>query len=148
MPNTNLLDGCTAEHYVYNGGSNGSSVELYKIIGGGHTWPGAYPIGPTCQDFSASEKIWLFFRKYKLNQFVGVDNIKNYSDLSMYPNPSDQSITIEGDDILFVSIVDVNGKEVIATKQKQINISMLAKGVYAVVIVSEKSRVTKKLIKI
>ena len=41
VPNNNWFDQCTAELYVYNGGTNGSSVELYKVIGGGHTWPGS-----------------------------------------------------------------------------------------------------------
>src|ERR1700752_2507296 len=41
VPNINTGDGCTAEHYKYSGGLSGSSVELYKIIGGGHTWPGS-----------------------------------------------------------------------------------------------------------
>ena len=147
VPNINLIDGCTAEHYVYNGGDNGSSVELYKIIGGGHTWPGTYPIGVTCQDFNASEKIWLFFRKYKLNQFIGIEEINNNSLFSVFPNPSDKTITIEGD-VLSVSIVDMTGKVVLASKQKQIDISQLAKGIYSIMLVSEKTRVTRKFVKI
>ncbi|MDQ3046409.1 MAG: prolyl oligopeptidase family serine peptidase, partial [Bacteroidota bacterium] len=78
VPNTSTTDGCTAEHYVYSGGVMGSSVELYKIIGGGHTWPGSpFVIGTTNQDFKASDKIWLFFRKYTLNQFVGMSEENN-----------------------------------------------------------------------
>lgn len=44
VPNTSIVDGCTAEHYIYSGGTGGSSVELYKILNGGHTWPG-FPFG-------------------------------------------------------------------------------------------------------
>src|ERR1043166_3056213 len=68
VPDINTADGATADHYVWNGGDNGSTVELYRINGGGHSWPGMYPIAVTCEDFNASEKIWLFFRKYKLSQ--------------------------------------------------------------------------------
>ena len=73
IPNINTLDFCEAEHYIYENGLNGSSVEFYKIINGGHTWPGALiPLtgNNTNQDFNASEKIWEFFNKYDLNGLI------------------------------------------------------------------------------
>jgi polyhydroxybutyrate depolymerase len=61
VPNTSTTDGCTAEHYQYNGGTSGSTVELFKIIGGLHTWPG-FPFGGTGtnMDINASKEIWRF----------------------------------------------------------------------------------------
>ena len=53
-------------HETYSGCANGTSVELYKIIGGKHAWPGsngpAWPGGdqPT-QTISATQLIWEFF---------------------------------------------------------------------------------------
>jgi len=79
LPDLNTNDLCYAEHYVYSNGNNGSSVELYKIINGGHTWPGAYiPLAGinTNQDFSASEKIWQFFSKYDINGLIETTGIK------------------------------------------------------------------------
>jgi len=76
IPDINGIDLCTAEHYVYPNGINGSSVELYKIINGGHTWPGAtIPLvgNNTNQDFNASEKIWEFFNKYDINGLINED---------------------------------------------------------------------------
>lgn len=41
---------------------------LYRVEGGGHSWPGGHQfapaeqIGPVCRDFSANEAIWEFFR--------------------------------------------------------------------------------------
>lgn len=68
VPDINTNDNSTAEHYHYENGTNGSSVELYKIINGGHSWPGApITINVTNNDISASVEIWRFFRKYKLN---------------------------------------------------------------------------------
>lgn len=64
LPDINLIDFCTVEHYIYDNGINDSSVELYKIINGGHTWPGAgFPIAGnnTNQDVNASEKNLGFF---------------------------------------------------------------------------------------
>lgn len=89
LPNTNTSDNCTAEHHVFNGGSMGSTVELYKIIGGGHSWPGApFNINTTNMDFSASVEIWRFFRKYKLSVLTGRPSVENASFVSVYPNPS------------------------------------------------------------
>ena len=73
IPDVNLLDLCTAEHYIYQNGTNDSSVELYKIIDGGHTWPGALiplTLNNTNQDFNASEKIWDFFNQYDINGLI------------------------------------------------------------------------------
>ena len=71
IPNTNTNDGCTAEHQIWKDGSNGSIVEHYKIINGGHTWPGAiFPNGTTNQDINASVKIWEFFNKYDINGLI------------------------------------------------------------------------------
>lgn len=150
VPNISTSDGCTAEHYVYSGGDNGSSVELYKIIGGEHTWPGAFPFGGvTNQDFKASEKIWLFFRKYRLAQFTtGIAEAAQQSAVVMYPNPATDLLTIEGKNISSVTIMDMNGKAVIDANRQQIDISGLAKGIYSVVILEGNNRIVKKLVKI
>ena len=123
-------------------------VEKYKIIGGGHTWPGSpYIIGVTNQDFKASEKIWLFFRKYKLNQFVGVNEPENVNSINLFPNPATSIVSIEGENISLVMIYDVNGKLIVGSTKKQIDISTFSKGVYSVVVISEKNRSVKKLVK-
>ena len=73
VPDINILDLSQVEHYLYDNGLNDSSVEFYKIINGGHTWPGALiPLtgNNTNQDINASEKIWEFFQKYNLNGLV------------------------------------------------------------------------------
>ncbi len=148
VPNINTTDGCTAEHYVYNGGAMGSSVELYKIIGGGHTWPSApVTIGVTNRDFKASEKIWIFFRKYHLNQFVGVDELSNENDFIVYPNPASEMVTINAIENVKIEIFDINGKPMITTTNKQIDISNFSKGVYFIVVNDSKNRSVKKLVK-
>lgn len=148
LPNTNTSDGCTAEHYVYGGGAMGSTVELYKIIGGGHTWPGSpFTIGVTNQDFKSSEKIWLFFRKYKLNQFVGIEERKKEAEVLIWPNPASNTLTIEAEHLLLVQIINSEGKIMLQSAKAQIDISSLVKGIYSVVIISENSRAVKKLVK-
>ena len=99
VPNISTSDGCTAEHYLYAGGTSGSTVEFYKIIGGGHTWPGsAYPSfnGYTNQDINAGKEIWRFFRQYDKSQLTGVkEEQQEGTNVSIYPNPSDGAFRIE-----------------------------------------------------
>ncbi|MBL7782517.1 MAG: T9SS type A sorting domain-containing protein [Saprospiraceae bacterium] len=90
VPNISTSDNCTAEHYVYSGGDAGSTVEHYKIIGGGHTWPGAFfIIGVTNQDFSASKEIWRFFSQYTLNGVTTSTTVlSTHSEWTAAPNPA------------------------------------------------------------
>jgi len=54
------------QHQVWSGCREGTAVELYTIVGGGHAWPGGNSSGrpdadlPT-QTISASQLIWEFF---------------------------------------------------------------------------------------
>ena len=96
VPDINTTDGCTAQHFVYSGGDMGSTVEFFKIIGGGHTWPGSpFVVGVTNQDFNACREIWRFFSQYTLSQFVGVEE-RDYGNASFTvgPNPSSDNFTL------------------------------------------------------
>jgi polyhydroxybutyrate depolymerase len=63
-------DSCTVEKISYTNCSDNSNVVYYKVINGGHTWPGAGPpgfsAGNTNQDINAGVEIWNFFKNYKL----------------------------------------------------------------------------------
>ena len=63
-------DGCTVEKISYANCNNKIIVIYYKVINGGHTWPGAgppgYSAGNTNQDFNASIEIWNFFKDHQL----------------------------------------------------------------------------------
>jgi polyhydroxybutyrate depolymerase len=99
VPNTNLTDGCTAVHSIYSAGNNGVDVEHYKIIGGGHTWPGsAFTIGVTNNDFSASKKIWEFFMQYDINGKIGTNGVSELiaEEISISPNPVIDKLIIQG----------------------------------------------------
>lgn len=96
LPNINTNDGSTVEHRVYNNGKNGSSVELYKVIGGGHTWPGSsIIIGVTNQDFNASKEIWRFFNQFSLDQVSSVDPVvAENTEIQLFPNPASNRFEI------------------------------------------------------
>jgi polyhydroxybutyrate depolymerase len=63
------FDGCKSTHIVYPNDINPNlKVELIKIVGGGHTWPGGHQylpkkiIGAVTRDFNAADKLWKFFK--------------------------------------------------------------------------------------
>ncbi len=78
-------DGCAAQPEVsdigggvscesYRPGLKAARVMLYRVEGGGHTWPGGYQylpkkvVGDTNRSWDASEAIWDFFLSHPLNE--------------------------------------------------------------------------------
>ena len=96
VPDTNTADGCTAERSVWTDGRNGSVVEHYRIIGGGHTWPGsAFTTGVTNRDISASREVWRFLRPYRLKQFaLASPTAAQAAGIVIFPNPTAATVTV------------------------------------------------------
>ncbi len=71
IPDRTKHDGSTVMVELYKNPLNNVEVVLYKIEGGGHTWPGGIQylpervIGKTNRDIKASDVIWDFFQKHK-----------------------------------------------------------------------------------
>lgn len=109
VPNTNTTDGCTAERQLYTGGEKGSTVEHYKINGGGHTWPGsAFVIGVTNLDINACKEIWRFFRQYKLDQLSATNTPEFLAEnWTAFPNPMTDHLVLESKDAHAVQRVQV-----------------------------------------
>lgn len=64
-------DKTSIEQYTFSGCDDLSTVVFYKIIGGGHTWPGGgkqprWLLGPTSTKINASMLSWKFFSQYTL----------------------------------------------------------------------------------
>ncbi len=153
VPNINTTDGCTAEHYVYQNGNNGVEVEHYKIINGGHTWPGAPVVtGTTNYDFNASEKIWQFFAKYDINGKINstdINKIEPNQTFNLYPNPTNGQLNILSDTkIEKLEIFDINGRILREfNNSSSIVISELENGIYWLKVYSEGKNEVKKIIK-
>jgi polyhydroxybutyrate depolymerase len=70
LPDRDREDGCTEVRTCWTFCAHGTVVELLRIEGGGHTWPGgaqylpAWLIGNVCRDFDATEEIWKFFKNH------------------------------------------------------------------------------------
>ena len=63
-------DRTTVTKFEYQQCKNHNTVTLYRINGGGHTWPGSKPalkriVGTTSQDIIACDEMWEFFSKLK-----------------------------------------------------------------------------------
>jgi polyhydroxybutyrate depolymerase len=132
IANTNTLDGCTAEHYVYKNGLNNSSVEFYKIISGAHTWPGSpYTFGTTNQDINASKEIWRFFRQYSLDNANSLlKNNKTESSFNFFNN----TLCFKNIEKRMILIFNLNGQECLKTNsnERYINLEFLPQGLYII----------------
>jgi polyhydroxybutyrate depolymerase len=134
VPDINTSDGATAELYIYPGTNE---VQHYKVINGGHTWPGSIiPIVVTCQDFNASLVIWNFFARYKKQTIATKDF--NYSQIDIRPNPANHTLKISLNDftneLQQLSCYNQCGKWVtdfkLTNSETLIDISNLAEGIY------------------
>lgn len=128
----NANDGCTADHFVWSGGANGTTVELFRVNGGGHTWPGSpFIIGVTNQDFSASQEIWRFFNQHRLQQqTTGADGRATGFKLHITPNPAKDILRISDERAGQAVITDMSGRRILQSSGKQIDVSSLPVGVY------------------
>lgn len=146
MPDLDPNDGCTAEHQYYGNGINGTAIEHYKIINGGHTWPGSIfstGSGNTNQDINASAEIWRFFRKYDINGLMvptGERLIHKIPyNISISPNPANDMVKFswENQDITSIHITNLLGNVVMTIpvsglSKKWISVAGLEKSVYYV----------------
>lgn len=99
VPNINVNDGSTVEKYSYENGDNCSEVVHYKVIDGGHTWPGSsIVLAGTNLDFKATKEIWNFLRNYTLNGLIGCNGASipeevHTPTLMVSPNPCSQVLS-------------------------------------------------------
>ncbi|MCK5840204.1 MAG: T9SS type A sorting domain-containing protein [Bacteroidales bacterium] len=141
LPDIDPNDGSTVEHYLYTDGDSGVEVEHYKIINGGHTWPGSAFGGPgTNYDMDASVEIWRFFSAYDINGLIsqtGVGQLrKDIAEATIYPNPANSFITIELKAVvqLDYELTTLVGKLLfsgsIHSQNHKLNITELPQGIY------------------
>lgn len=70
LPDRDPEDGCRTQSQTWSNGRGGSEVVLWRVEGGGHTWPGGVQyrpvrlIGPVTRDFGSAE-IWEFFARHR-----------------------------------------------------------------------------------
>jgi polyhydroxybutyrate depolymerase len=172
VPNLDTLDGCTVQKISFTHCSDSAHVILYKIINGGHTWPGGdtnylhipgWDLGNTNFDINASEIIWNFFKNYKLTAPTTVkgctQNPMDFSLFQNYPNPFNPSTKISWQlpirSLVTLKVYDVLGNEVstLVNEEKpagsyevEFNASNLASGIYFYQLRTGEFILTKKMV--
>ena len=94
IPNTSTTDNSTVEKYVYTDCANGISNEHFKVINGGHDWPGVWGN----MDVNASQEIWRFFSQYDINGKIEVSSSQDSpgsSGITLFPNPTYDQVTVQ-----------------------------------------------------
>ncbi|MDX6741000.1 hypothetical protein [Actinocorallia sp. A-T 12471] len=71
LPDLDPTDRTTVERITYLGCPADGPVVLYRIIGGGHNWPGGVPflgpfLGGNTRDIAANDVIWDFVSQHRL----------------------------------------------------------------------------------
>lgn len=150
VANTNTADGATAEHHIYSTSTGDALVEHFKVIGGGHTWPGSiFPIGVTCQDFNASKEIWRFFSQFKL---ITNNNDLHHAEVKIFPNPAIEKINILQSKYNELKVYSIDGAITIHLKNtstiNDCDISYLKPGIYTMELSNNQGRVVTKFVKI
>lgn len=150
VPNTNTADGATASRYLYENGINGNTVELFKINGGGHSWPGK-PMPnssePICMDFDATQEIWRFFNRFERTLSLPNEETK----AEVWPNPAQNEVffKFKNHTIIEAEIIDLNGKRMLFKKADfldSLNVTSLDNGMYILRLKTKKEIGFKKLI--
>ncbi len=151
VPDVVTSDGCTATNYKWLQGIENSSVELYKITNGSHSWPGAPPVfAQTNLDFNASAEIWRFFRNYKLNQFnqqQSIAQLQLAQKVSVFPNPTSSFIQVQMPETAVALLFDASGKIVMNLQTGKTSVELLQNGLYFVKITDGGNTYTLKLSK-
>lgn len=155
VPDIDQTDGCTADHFLYESGDQGSTVEFYRINAGGHTWPGSNPFlafGVTNMDFSASGEIWRFFSQYELDVLsTDILDAQIEDALQVYPNPSTSTFIMEFDksETRTIEVYNAVGQLLQAEQTTGLKyvLELEEVGVYLLSVTSEQGRINKKLIR-
>jgi polyhydroxybutyrate depolymerase len=134
VADTNTTDNSTAVNVRYTGGIDNSTVELFTVTGGSHSWPGSVPVVPSTNlDFSASAEIWRFFRQFSLSQFTTKVGVNEHAQLAVriFPNPSSTELIIDGMGASVFSVMSADGKKVAeGIVHGVLDISQLQNGIY------------------
>jgi hypothetical protein len=70
---------------------------------------------------------------------------KKKSTQNIYPNPAQNKITIDANDVVDVKLFDVLGKQIFTTKDNQLDVSNFTNGVYFIQVQTNTSTTTQKI---
>ena len=147
VPDIDTSDNSFIESEKHLNGINENEVWYYKVVGGGHDWPGAWGN----MDIEAGEEAWLFFQNYIDANLLNTNLSTIEKNIHLYPNPSSHLIQIETLESL--EIIEINLYNTLGVNQKiklsdeTIDLSYLNNGIYILIIKTSEGIQTKKIIK-
>ena len=147
VPDIDTSDNSFIESEKHLNGINENEVWYYKVVGGGHDWPGAWGN----MDIEAGEEAWLFFQNYIDANLLNTNLSNIEKNIYLYPNPSSHLIQIETLESL--EIIEINLYNTLGVNQKiklsdeTIDLSYLNNGIYILIIKTSEGIQTKKIIK-
>ena len=69
--NPNTTSGTSIEQIQYSGCDHGVTIAHYKVIGGGHEWPGTMnELGLSNVDLNTNDEIWGFLSRYNIDGII------------------------------------------------------------------------------
>jgi len=153
-----VQEGSTVTTYTWAPCDDSVEVILYKVINGGHTWPGSVGttgIGITNRDIIASDEIWKFVSRFSLNLPTGTIESRT-GEFRVYPNPvTEGMLTLEYGRLSGPAALDIfspDGKKVLSatlpgnSAQYVIAVPGLTPGFYFLKIRNAKTDHSSKLI--
>ena len=155
LPDIDPSDSSTIELYKFTECNCDADFYYYKILNGGHTWPGVpisqFPqLGNTNEDIHASFELWDFFSRFSLcGNVTGIGEQVSASVISVYPNPTSDILYVKTNiEIESITVYDFMGRSLSREGRKEINLSQQLSGIYFLVIVNkDKTTRTMKVIK-
>ena len=100
LPNINIGDNCTVEKISFTNCITNTSIIQYKIINGGHHWPGGnvafefWSGGNLTKDINASVEIWDSFKNYE-NPLVNMAWAKTVEVFPEYIHPQGDTLFVK-----------------------------------------------------
>ena len=147
VPNIDTSDNSFIESEKHLNGINENEVWYYKVVGGGHDWPGAWGN----MDIEAGQEAWLFFQNYIDANLLNNNSLTIEKSIHIFPNPSNQSIqieTLENLEIIEINLYNTLGvNQKIKLSDKNIDLSNLNSGTYILMIKTLEGIITKKIIR-
>jgi polyhydroxybutyrate depolymerase len=152
LPNTSLLDFSTVQLLDYSPCLNDNLVQMLKVNGGGHQWPGTTNLfgglGTINMDINASAEIWKFFRGYACNTTTqGIESVvPNY--FYLQPLQGNNYLLKGSTSMALIDIYNTNGQLVFSSRVSlpyELNIENFNSGMYLLKVFSDNHQTTFKI---
>ena len=87
-------------------------------------------------------------RVYNFNTSLSIETTKFSNDVSLFPNPTTDQISIKGVQVKNITVFNLNGQQIFSSSKETISIKDFPKGMYLLKIIDLKGKtIYRKIIK-